>query len=65
MEVPAEPLREMGADRLTPVAIPNNDEIEDHGDTSAVSRCFQAMSSRTEHSRRKQSSVVIARGRRT
>ena len=61
MEVPAEPLREMGADRVISVAIPNNDGIEDYGNMfSVVSRCFQVMSSRTEHSWRKQSSVVIA-----
>ncbi|MBZ5611008.1 MAG: patatin-like phospholipase family protein [Acidobacteriia bacterium] len=61
MEVPAEPLRELGADRVISVAIPNNDGIEDYGNMfSVVSRCFQVMSARTEHSWRKHSSVVLA-----
>ncbi len=61
MEVPAEPLREMGANRVISVAIPNNDGIEDYGNMfSVVSRCFQVMSSRTEHSWRRYSSLVLA-----
>jgi NTE family protein len=60
MEVPAEPLRAMGADRVVSVAIPATDGIEDYGNMfSVVSRCFQVMSTRTEHSWRKHSSVVI------
>jgi len=61
MEVPAEPLGQMGADHVISVAIPNNDGMEDYGNMfSVVSRCFQVMSSRTEASWRRYSDVVIA-----
>lgn len=61
MEVPAEPLCQMGVDRVISVAIPNNDGIEDYGNMfSVVSRCFQVMSSITEASWRRYSNVVIA-----
>ncbi len=61
MEVPAEPLRAMGADRVVSVAIPASDGIEDYGNMfSVVSRCFQVMSTRTEHSWRRHSNIVIA-----
>ena len=61
MEVPAEILPQLGANSVISVAIPNNDGIEDYGNMfSVVSRCFQVMSSRTEHSWRRYSNVVIA-----
>jgi NTE family protein len=61
MEVPAEPLPQLGANYVISVAIPNNDGIEDYGNMfSVVSRCFQVMSSRTEHSWRRYSNLVIA-----
>ena len=61
MEVPAEPLLQIGAERVISVAIPNNDGIEDYGNMfSVVSRCFQVMSARSEHSWRRHSNVVIA-----
>lgn len=63
MEVPAEPLHQMGANYIISVAIPNNDGIEDYGNMfSVVSRCFQVMSSRSEHTWRRYSNVVIAPG---
>ena len=61
MEVPAEVLPQIGANYVVSVAIPNNDGIEDYGSMfSVVSRCFQVMSARTEHSWRRHSNVVIA-----
>jgi NTE family protein len=61
MEVPAEPLLQMGADRVISVAIPNQDGVGDYGNMlSVVSRCFQIMSGRTQNSWRRYSHVVIA-----
>jgi NTE family protein len=61
MEVPAEPLLQMGCDHVISVAIPNNDGLDDYGNMfSVVSRCFQLMSARTEGSWRRYSDVVIA-----
>jgi NTE family protein len=61
MEVPAEPLPQLGANYVISVAIPNNDGMEDYGSMfSVVSRCFQVMSSRTEGSWRRHSNLVIA-----
>jgi NTE family protein len=61
MEVPAEPLLQMGADRVISVAIPNQEGTGDYGNMlSVVSRCFQIMSGRTQNSWRRYSSVVIA-----
>jgi len=61
MEVPAEPLLQLGADHVISVAIPNSDGIEDYGNMfSVVSRCFQVMSARTETTWRRYSDVVIA-----
>ena len=60
MEVPAEPLWQMGAKHVISVAIPSQDGLEDYGNMfSVVSRCFQVMSSRTENSWRRYSNVVI------
>jgi NTE family protein len=61
MEVPAEPLLQMGADRILSVAIPNQEGAGDYGNMlSVVSRCFQIMSGRTQNSWRRYSNVVIA-----
>ena len=61
MEVPADPVRAMGSDRVISVAIPASDGIEDYGNMfSVVSRCFQVMSMRTENSWRRHSSLVIS-----
>jgi NTE family protein len=61
MEVPAEPLHQMGADRVISVAIPNQEGVGDYGNMlSVVSRCFQIMSGRTQNSWRRYSNVVIA-----
>jgi len=61
MEVPAEPLPQLGANYVISVAIPNNEGVEDFGSMfSVVSRCFQVMSARTEHSWRRHSNIVIA-----
>jgi len=60
MEVPAEPLLQLGADRIISVNIPNHDGVEDFGNMlSVVSRCFQVMSKRCEHSWRRHSKIVI------
>ncbi len=60
MEVPAEPLLQLGADRVISVNIPNHEGMEDYGNMlSVVSRCFQVMSGRCEHSWRRYSKVVI------
>jgi NTE family protein len=61
MEVPAEPLLQMGADRIVSVAIPNQDGGGDYGTMlSVVSRCFQIMSGRTQNSWKRYSNIVIA-----
>lgn len=61
MEVPAEPLLQMGADRVISVAIPNQEGTGDYGNMlSVVSRSFQIMSARTQNSWRRYSNVVIA-----
>lgn len=61
MEVPAEPLLQLGADRVISVAIPNQDGPGDYGSMlSVVSRCFQIMSGRTQNGWRRYSNIVIA-----
>jgi NTE family protein len=60
MEVPAEPLLQMGADRVISINIPNHDGLQDYGNMlSVVSRCFQVMSTRCESSWRRYSKLVI------
>jgi len=52
---------QMGADRVISVVIPNQEGTEDYGNMlSVVSRCFQLMSARTEHSWRRYSNIVIS-----
>ncbi len=61
MEVPAEPLLQMGADRIISVAIPNQDGAQDYGNMlSVVSRCFQLISARNQNTWRRYSNLVIA-----
>lgn len=61
MEVPAAPLLQMGANRIISVAIPNQEGSADYGNMfSVISRCFQIMSARTEHSWRRYSNLVIS-----
>jgi len=60
MEVPAEPLLQMGADRVISINIPNYDGFQDYGSMfSVVNRCFQIMSGRCESNWRRHSKLVI------
>jgi NTE family protein len=60
MEVPAEPLLQMGADRIISVAIPTQNGGGDYGNMlSVVSRCFQIMSARNQNGWARYSNVVI------
>src|SRR5437764_8807353 len=60
MEVPAQPLRGMGANRIIAVNIPNPVCCTDPGNMlSVVDRCFQVMSSRLEPEWRRYADVVI------
>lgn len=61
MEVPAKPLRDMGATRVISVHLPNPRACPDPGSVFAVvNRCFQAMSERLENEWRKHSDIVIS-----
>ena len=60
MEVPAEPLLQLGADRVISINIPSCDGMQDYGNMlSVVSRCFQVMSARCEYNWRRYSKLVI------
>jgi NTE family protein len=60
MDVPAAPLRRMGATHVVSVALPNPSEtVDPHNMLSVVTRCFQIMTSRTESQWRRHSNVVI------
>lgn len=59
MEVPAKPLREMGATHVISVALPNPEGFDAGSMFSVVNRCFQVMSERTERDWRRYSSLVI------
>ena len=59
MDVPAEPLRQMGATHVISVALPNPDAFECGNMLSTVNRCFQLMSNRLEREWRRHSNVVI------
>jgi len=60
MEVPAEPLLQLGVERVISINIPCHDCLEDYGNMfSVVNRCFQVMSRRCEHHWRRYSRVVI------
>ena len=61
MEVPAKPLREMGATRVISVHLPNVVMSADPANMfSVVNRCFQVMSGRLQHEWRKHSDLVIS-----
>ncbi|MBV8819455.1 MAG: patatin-like phospholipase family protein [Acidobacteriaceae bacterium] len=60
MEVPAEPLRKMGATHVISVNLPSPRESVDPTSLfSVIDRCFQAMSQRLEHEWRASSDVII------
>lgn len=61
MEVPAKPLREMGATRVISVHLPNVASSPDPVSMfSVVNRCFQVMSARLQHEWRRHSDLVIS-----
>jgi NTE family protein len=60
MDVPAAPLRRMGATHVVSVALPAPVEtVDPQNILSVVSRCFQIMTARTESQWRRHSNVVI------
>ncbi|MBZ5602922.1 MAG: patatin-like phospholipase family protein [Acidobacteriia bacterium] len=60
MDVPAAPLRRMGATHVVSVALPNPSETVDPKNMlSVVTRCFQIMTARTESQWRRHSNLVI------
>jgi NTE family protein len=60
MDVPAAPLRRMGATHVISVALPTPNESVDPQDMlSVVTRCFQIMTARTESQWRRHSNLVI------
>ncbi len=61
MDVPAAPLRRMGATHVVSVNLPMPPEVVDPRNMlSVVTRCFQIMNSRAESQWRRHSNVVIA-----
>jgi NTE family protein len=59
MEVPASPLRSMGATHVISVALPAAEATDPRSVMCVVSRCFTILSARTQHEWRRHSSVVI------
>jgi NTE family protein len=60
MEVPAQPLRRMGATHVISVSIPNAKEgLDPTSMFSVIDRCFQVMSGRLEGEWRRHSQLVI------
>jgi NTE family protein len=60
MDVPAAPLRRMGATHVVSVALPiPTESVDPHNMLSVVTRCFQIMTARTESQWRRYSNVVI------
>jgi NTE family protein len=60
MDVPAAPLRRMGATHVVSVALPTPTEsVDPRNMLSVVTRCFQIMTARTEAQWRRYSNVVI------
>jgi NTE family protein len=60
MDVPAAPLRRMGATHVVSVALPTPTEtVDPQSMLSVVTRCFQVMNSRTESQWRRHSNLVI------
>jgi NTE family protein len=61
MDVPAAPLRRMGATHVVSVVLPMpNETVDPHNMLSVVTRCFQIMNARTEAQWRRHSNIVIA-----
>jgi NTE family protein len=61
MDVPAAPLRRMGATHVVSVVIPMPAEtVDPQNMLSVVTRCFQIMNARTESQWRRHSNVVIS-----
>jgi NTE family protein len=61
MEVPARPVRELGATRVISIHLPNPHTCPDPSSMfSVINRCFQSMSERLEHEWRRQSDLVIS-----
>src|SRR5579884_980931 len=60
MEVPASPLRQMGAGRVLSVALPDPEALNPTSMFSVVNRCFQILASRTENEWRRRSDLVIS-----
>lgn len=61
MDVPAAPLRRMGATRIVSVVLPTPTEtVDPQNMLSVITRCFQIMNARTEVQWRRHSNVVIA-----
>jgi len=61
MDVPAAPLRRMGATHVVSVALPVPTEtVDPQNMLSVVTRCFQIMNARTEAQWRRHSNVVIS-----
>jgi len=60
MEVPAEPLLQLGVKHVISVAIPNQEGVEDYGNMlSVINRSFQIMSAQTENTWRRYSDLVL------
>jgi NTE family protein len=59
MEVPALPLRQMGATHVISVALPNAETFDADNMFSVISRSFQLISKRTEREWRRHSNLVI------
>jgi NTE family protein len=60
MDVPAAPLRRMGATHVVSVALPTPTEtVDPQNMLSVVTRCFQIMTARTESQWRRHSNLVI------
>ena len=60
MDVPAAPLRRMGATHVVSVALPiPNEAVDPKNMLSVITRCFQIMNARTESQWRRHSNVVI------
>lgn len=61
IDVPAAPLRRMGATHVVSVVLPMPSEaVDPHSMLSVVTRCFQIMNARTESQWRRHSNVVIS-----
>src|ERR1043166_6471187 len=61
MDVPAAPLRRMGATHVVSVSLPApNETVDPQNMLSVVTRCFQIMTARTESQWRRHSNLVIS-----